>query len=118
VVTARVPPDALPTRADVVDMADVFGLLSDPGRLHLLVLLQRGEASVGQLAQQSGMSEFGASHALRLLRAHRVVSVRREGRLSIYRLDDDHVTSILGTAWAHAEHSPLVHPERTTGTER
>ncbi|HEY6738892.1 MAG TPA: ArsR family transcriptional regulator, partial [Actinopolymorphaceae bacterium] len=37
-VTARMPGEA-----DLLDTADVFGLLSDPGRLRLLVALLDGE---------------------------------------------------------------------------
>jgi len=94
------------------DAADVFGLLADPGRLRLLVILRAGEANVGRLATRSGLSESAASHALRLLRAHQVVSVRREGRLAYYRLADQHVAHLVDSALAHAAHSELTHPER------
>ena len=43
------------------------------------------ERNVGELAEATGASESATSHALRLLRAHRVVAVRREGRLAYYR---------------------------------
>ena len=108
----------LPARTAVTDSAEVFALLGDPGRLYLLVLLQEGESSVGELARYSGMSESAVSHALRLLRAHRIVQARRDGRMAYYRLADEHVRSILETALAHAEHSSLVHPERSGGERR
>ncbi|WP_051113975.1 ArsR/SmtB family transcription factor, partial [Actinopolymorpha alba] len=82
-VCARMPHDT-----DVVDTADVFSLLADPGRLRLLVALLDGELCVCDLAAVTGLSESSTSHALRLLRAHRVVSVRRDGRMAYYRLDD------------------------------
>jgi DNA-binding transcriptional ArsR family regulator len=103
-----------PTDTDISDAADVFGLLSDAGRLRLLAALRHGEASVGRLAELAGMSESATSHALRLLRAHRVVQVRRAGRMAFYRLADRHVQVLLDTAFAHAEHSVIVHPERTS----
>jgi DNA-binding transcriptional ArsR family regulator len=96
--------------ADLVDAADVFGLLADPGRLRLLVVLLDGESSVGRLAESAHVSESSASHALRLLRAHRVVTARREGRLVYYRLGDDHVRQLLQIALQHAEHSSSLHP--------
>ncbi|MBT2227702.1 MULTISPECIES: helix-turn-helix transcriptional regulator [unclassified Nonomuraea] len=106
-VQARMPVDT-----DLTDTADVFGLLSDPGRLRLLMALLEGELCVCDLAVVSGLSESAASHALRLLRAHRVVSVRRAGRMAYYRLDDAHVRMLLDLAAAHTAHTQAIHPER------
>ena len=69
------------------------------------------ESSVGRLADLAGLSESGASHALRLLRAHRIVQARRDGRMVYYRLADEHVRQLLLIALQHAEHSVLLHPE-------
>ncbi|TMR08127.1 helix-turn-helix transcriptional regulator [Nonomuraea turkmeniaca] len=107
VVRSRMPGDG-----DLTDTADVFGLLSDPGRLRLLLALLEGELCVCDLAVVSGLSESATSHALRLLRAHRVVSVRRAGRMAYYRLDDAHVRMLLDLAVAHTEHTQAIHPER------
>lgn len=108
----------LPAPGDIVDAAEVFSLLADPGRLRLLTVLRAGEASVGQLAELAGMSESATSHALRLLRAHRIVQARRAGRMAYYRLADAHVRVLLDTALEHAGHSGLLHPERTSGDSR
>ncbi|WP_433220855.1 ArsR/SmtB family transcription factor [Microtetraspora malaysiensis] len=102
----------MPTDRDLTDTADVFGLLADPGRLRLLLALLEGELCVCDLAAVSGLSESATSHALRLLRAHRVVSVRRAGRMAYYRLDDAHVRMLLDLAVAHTEHTEAIHPER------
>ena len=96
---------ALPTEADVEELAAVFGLLADPGRLRLLIALREGELCVCDLAAASGQSESATSHALRLLRAHRVVQVRRAGRRAYYRLDDGHVRGLLDLALAHLDHA-------------
>jgi DNA-binding transcriptional ArsR family regulator len=105
----------MPSEADVVDTADVFGLLGDPRRLRILVALLDGELCVCDLAAVTGMSESATSHALRLLRAHRVVSVRRDGRMAYYRLDDAHVRMLVDLAVAHTEHTDAIHPERSGG---
>ena len=101
--------------ADLDDAADVFGLLADPGRLRLLVVLLDGESSVGRLAELAHVSESGASHALRLLRAHRVVTARRDGRMVYYRLGDDHVRQLLQVALQHARHSSVLEPVGAAG---
>ena len=104
---------AMPQQVDVVDLADVFSLLGEPGRLRLLVaLLEAGELCVCDLSAVSGMSESAVSHALRLLRAHRVVSVNRRGRMAFYRLDDGHVRMLLDLGLTHTGHTTAIHPER------
>ena len=109
---------SLPKAEDVVELADVFSLLGDPGRLRLLMsLLEGGEMCVCDLAATAAMSESSVSHALRLLRAHRIVSVSRRGRMAYYRLDDGHVRMLLDLGLTHTGHSVAIHPEiPDTGT--
>jgi len=92
---------------DVVDeLAEVFGLLSDPGRVRLLAsLLEGGELCVCDLAAAAGMAESTTSHALRLLRAHHVVKARRAGRMMRYSLLDGHVRMLLDVALEHVGHA-------------
>ncbi|WP_345433429.1 metalloregulator ArsR/SmtB family transcription factor [Actinoallomurus vinaceus] len=103
---------SMPAENDVAELADVFGLLADPGRLRVLVALLEGEMCVCDLAAVSGASESAVSHHLRLLRAHRVVHVRRKGRMAYYRLADAHVRMLLDVALTHIGHAPAAaHPE-------
>ena len=103
---------ALPADEDVADLADVFGLLADPGRLRLMTsLLEAGELCVCDLSAATGMGESAVSHALRLLRAHRVVQARRSGRMSYYRLADSHVRLLLDLGLQHIGHATPVHVE-------
>ena len=96
----------LPEPATIDELAEIFGLLSDPGRLRLIAsLLEGGELCVCDLAVAAGMGESAASHALRLLRAHRVVKVRRAGRMANYSLCDGHVRILLDVALEHLGHS-------------
>jgi DNA-binding transcriptional ArsR family regulator len=91
-------------------LAEVFGLLADLGRLRILLTLRDGEANVGQLSVRCLLSESATSHALRLLRSHGVVCVRRSGRLAFYSLADQHVRDLLDIAVAHTEHTGLEPP--------
>ncbi|GGV08617.1 transcriptional regulator [Actinomadura cremea] len=96
---------ALPDGETIGELAQVFGLLSDPGRLRVITaLLEGGEMCVCDIAASCGNSESAVSHALRLLRASRVVQVRRAGRMAYYRLDDSHVRMLLDLALAHVGH--------------
>ena len=97
--------EQMPADSALGNTAAVFGLLADPGRLRLLVALIAGEMCVCDLALACDQSESSVSHALRLLRAHHVVRVRREGRRAFYSLEDAHVRMLLDLAMAHIEHS-------------
>lgn len=107
---------AMPADDDIAGLADVFGLLADPGRLRVLVALLEGEMCVCDLAAVARTSESAVSHHLRLLRAHRVVQVRRAGRMAYYRLADAHVRLLLDVALTHIGHAPAAsHPELANG---
>jgi ArsR family transcriptional regulator, lead/cadmium/zinc/bismuth-responsive transcriptional repressor len=99
-------------------MADVFGMLADPGRLRLLLALREAdERTVSELVSQTGMAQSAVSHALRLLRAYRVVSVRREGRHAYYAISDDHVRMLVDATLSHFQHheSLAAHHDRNAG---
>jgi DNA-binding transcriptional ArsR family regulator len=109
--------EGMPADSDIADLADVFGLLADPSRLRLLVALLGAELCVCDLAAAAGLSESATSHALRILRAHRVVSVRRAGRMAYYALADAHVRMLLDLALAHIAHTELVHERPGRGDD-
>ena len=84
-------------------VAEVFKLLGDPTRVRLVDVLAHGERCVCDLATLVGMSESAVSHQLRLLRAARLVRVRRAGHMAFYTLDDHHVVGLLHDTRKHIE---------------
>jgi DNA-binding transcriptional ArsR family regulator len=84
-------------------VAEVFKLLGDPTRVRLVDALTHGERCVCDLASLAGLSESAVSHQLRLLRAARLVRVRRSGRQAYYSLDDHHVVGLLHDTRKHVE---------------
>nr|WP_245230099.1 metalloregulator ArsR/SmtB family transcription factor [Winkia neuii] len=95
----------LPAEDEIQQIAQIMRLFGDPARLRLLlVLLEVDEMCVGDLAQLAQMNESATSHALRLLRAHHVVAVRREGRMAYYRIIDTHVKASLQLTLDHVRH--------------
>lgn len=102
------PPEAgaLLDQETAAALADLFKALADPVRLRLLARILGGEACVHELCEALRMSQPAISHHLRLLRAMRLVSRRRDGRHLFYRLDDEHVRSLLVQALSHARHAP------------
>ena len=89
--------------ASVEAVADVFKLLGDPTRVRLVDALSHGERCVCDLASLVGQTESAVSHQLRLLRAARLVRVRRVGRHAYYALDDHHVVGMLHDTRKHVE---------------
>ena len=95
-----------PDRQTLESSAEIFALLGDANRLVLLTcLLEAGELCVCDLAAAAGMTESSVSHALRLMRARRVVKVRRDGRVAFYSLLDSHVRVLLDIALEHVKHA-------------
>lgn len=93
---------AMPDEGCVDEASALLKAVADPTRLRLLSALNTGELCVCDLAAVVGISESAVSHQLRLLRAHRLVTFRKEGRIAYYRLLDHHVTVLIGSALDHA----------------
>ncbi|MBH8576750.1 helix-turn-helix transcriptional regulator [Nostocaceae cyanobacterium CENA369] len=83
----------LPT-AKAQQISEVLGLLADTNRLRLISALASQELCVCDLAALTKMSESAVCHQLRLLKAMRLVSYRREGRKVYYSLADNHITNL------------------------
>ena len=80
----------------VASWAQRFSLLSDPGRLSLLVCIRAaGPISVTDLAVATGMNDTTVSAALRLLRAAGLVAAQRDGRVIRYSLADEETGALL-----------------------
>ena len=94
---------ALMAPGDVTSLADLFKMLGDPTRVRILDTLGQGERCVCDIAALVGMSESAVSHQLRLLRATRLVRVRRAGRQAFYALDDHHIIGLLHDARRHVQ---------------
>jgi DNA-binding transcriptional ArsR family regulator len=84
------------------EIARLFAVLGDPTRTRLLTAMTAGELCVCDLAIATGVNRTTVSHQLRVLREHRLVRRRREGKVIYYALDDDHVTALLTMGIAHA----------------
>lgn len=82
-------------------MAALFKTMGDPNRLRTLWALGHGEMCVCDLAAHLESSESAVSHQLRLLRQMALVSNRRQGQVLYYRLNDDHVHTLMHMALEH-----------------
>lgn len=77
------------------EVAQLFGLLSDPTRLSLLSRLHDdGELSVGEVAARSGVAMANVSQHLNRLAAAGVVARRRNGKQVLYRIADPRLETL------------------------
>ena len=80
---------------DLQALADIFRLLGDANRLRIITACLDKEKSVGDLAEEIGISQPLVSHHLRLLKAARLVRHKKEGKQGYYALSADHVRCVL-----------------------
>lgn len=67
-------------------MLDVFDVISEPSRRHLIQAMRQGERSVSQLAEEVGLGQPGVSKQLRIMFDAGFVNVRNEGQRRWYSL--------------------------------
>ena len=67
-------------------IVQAHGVLSHPQRIRIVEELGTGELDVNSLAELLGTSHSRVSQQLSILRSHRIVAERREGRHVFYRL--------------------------------
>ncbi len=67
-------------------MTDVFRVLAEPSRRHLLDALRDGERSVTELVTDTHLAQPAVSKHLRILRDAGVVSLRTSGRRHLYSI--------------------------------
>ncbi len=80
----------------IVTLAESLKVLSDPNRLRILCLLQRGERCVCEVERELGISQQLASHHLNVLREAGFLEARKEGTSSYYKLVAERLDGILG----------------------
>ena len=86
------------TQLSAASKAKLFRGLSDPSRLSILEALREGSRSVGELAEETGLSQPGVSNHLSCLLDCGLVSREPRGRFAYYALADESVEALLQTA--------------------
>ena len=89
---------------DLSSVAQLFKVLADENRTKIsYALCQEEELCVCDAANIIGSSVATASHHLRTLYKQGIVKYRKEGKLVLYSLDDDHIKQLVLIALAHNE---------------
>lgn len=90
---------------DASKLSEVFKVLGDPTRIKIINALSRCELCVCDIAEILGMTHSAISHQLRLLRNLRLVKYRKEGKMVIYSLDDEHILQLFSQGMEHVKHT-------------
>ena len=94
--STRIDPRALQAKAGQV--ADLLGALANDRRLLILCkLIETGEATVGALADDVGLSQSALSQHLARMREEGIVTFRRDAQTLWYRIADPRVETLLAT---------------------
>ena len=82
-------PRPMPITDDALDLvAARFRVLGESSRLRLLRALQAGERSVGELVQETGLTQANGSRHLQALHEAGVVGRRKDGLKVFYHIAD------------------------------
>jgi DNA-binding transcriptional ArsR family regulator len=105
--------EGLGDRSVIGEWAQRFSVVGDASRLTLLVCIHYAkEICVSDLAAAAGMTDTAVSQALRLLRAHGLVTAHRSGRVVRYRLADAAVHDLIHRVKPHTQ-TDLEQVDRT-----
>lgn len=76
----------MPQDETLYDLAELFKVFGDSGRIKILYALFEAELCVGDIAQLLGLTQTAVSHQLRILKANKLVKARKDGKNVFYSL--------------------------------
>jgi DNA-binding transcriptional ArsR family regulator len=85
------------------ELGEIFKVIAHPDRIRLIEELRGEELDVNSLAQNLGLPGTRVSQHLALLRAHRIVEERRDGRRHFYQLTQPELAQWIVDALAFVE---------------
>lgn len=77
------------------ELADFYKLLGNATRLKILLALAQGELCVCDIAHVLGLSMAATSHQLKLLRDKGWLSMRNDGKMVYYQLNNEDLLNAL-----------------------
>lgn len=98
---AAAPKVRMPSDGDILNVSEMFKILSDPTRLRVLYALAASEMCVQDISSLAGVSQSAVSHQLRILRNSRLVCYRKSGKQVFYSLDSESTRGLIQKAMEH-----------------
>jgi len=93
----------MPGEESIAALAEFFRTMGADTRLKILLALDSCELCAGALAQALNMAPSAVSNQLKALKAARLITVRREGKMLYYSLADCHPREIIHLALSHVQ---------------
>ena len=93
----------MPAEEEIYYLSEFYKVFGDSTRIKSLYILLDQELCVNDIAQALSMTPSSISHQLRILKQHRLVKFRRDGKTIYYSLADHHVENILSQGLEHIE---------------
>lgn len=94
---------SMPAEEEIYYLSEFYKVFGDSTRIKILYLLVDRELCVNDIAAELAMTPSSISHQLRVLKQHRLVKFRRDGKTVYYSLADHHVETILNQGLEHIE---------------
>lgn len=88
---------------ELCDLAELFKMFADSTRIKILYDLFQEEKNVTQICEDLEMNQSAVSHQLKILRSSKLIKARRDGKMMLYSLADDHVKTIIAMGMDHIE---------------
>jgi ArsR family transcriptional regulator len=93
--------ESMPNEETLSDLSEFFKMLGDSTRIKIICVLFHGEMCVGSIVELLEMSQSSISHQLRILKTHKIVKARKDGKQVFYTLDDHHIKLIYEMGLEH-----------------
>ena len=93
----------MPGEESIAALAEFFRTMGADTRLKILLALDSCELCAGALAQALNMTPSAVSNQLKALKAARLITVRREGKMLYSSLADCHPREIIHLALSHVQ---------------
>ncbi|MBA3823950.1 MAG: helix-turn-helix transcriptional regulator [Ktedonobacterales bacterium] len=101
---------ALLDSASAAALADLFRALGDATRAKIITCLLHQDLCTCDLALLMGITESAISQHLRVLRALRLVTSQRRGKLVFHAVADAHVALLVQVGLSHVQEGDAHHP--------
>ena len=88
---------------ELIDLAELFKMFADSTRIKILYDLFQGEKNVTEICNDLEMNQSAISHQLKILRSSKLIKARRDGKMMLYSLADEHVKTIIAMGMEHVE---------------
>ena len=85
----------------IIDLSELFKIFGDSTRIKIINVLIDNELCVNDIASLINATQSAVSHQLRILKASKLVTYRKEGNTIYYKLADMHVNKIFELGCEH-----------------